>query len=272
MSAIEVSNALAVSDVFARPAGTPPADGHPGTGPQALPAADPNAGRLSERLFEICERAGLLLDVQLGPQAWIEAIREQGGWVNPAFDPAASDVDETNTGSVVVRDGDGRFLACNAVRCYTTDSFVGTMRRGELFHRPDHPNATPLPTIMPAGYDVAGRVCYSGGTLVDAAARGKRLAVLTTRLVRTLGEAAFRADWHTGHIFHTRTGEMPDKPYGFQRITPCLEGLPIPERPQSQTLYFVELSRAEFRDALTRDLARLKAEGRQNLDDLALLV
>ncbi len=256
---IDGRRAQALAETGARPA------------TRTWPPVDPKAAAMTEKLARICETAGLLLDLQMGSQAWIDAIAEQGGWVNPTFDPLQSEVDETTTGSVVIRDGDGRFLACNAVRLFETDSFVATMRRGELFHRPGHPNSTPLQPILPAGYDLGGRISYSGGTLVDPAARGKRLALLTTRLVRLIGEQVFRADWHAGHIFHTRSGEMPAKPYGFQRITPCLEALTIPERPQPQTLYLVELSRAEFREQLAADLERLEAEGRENLDDLALL-
>ncbi|MGP1256960.1 MAG: hypothetical protein ACTS10_21260 [Kiloniellales bacterium] len=243
----------------------------PASRPQPLPSVDPNATRLSTYLARICEKAELLLDIQLGPQAWIEAIAEQGGWLNPTFDPRSSDADESNSGSVVLRDGTGRVLACNAVRLFETDSFVSLLSSGELFHRLGHPNRTPQHSILPAGYDLSGRISYSGGTLVDPSARGRRLALLTTRLVRLIGERFFRADWHAGVIFHTRDGKMPDKPYGFQRITPCLDALTIPERPQAQTLFLVELSRAEFRLQLASNMARLQAEGREDLDDLALL-
>ena len=243
----------------------------PASQPQLLPSVDPNATRLAAYLDRLCEKADLLLDIQLGPQAWIEAIREQDGWLNPTFDPRSSDADESNSGSVVLRDGNGRVLACNAVRLFETDSFVSLLSSGDLFHRLGHPNRTPQRSILPAGYDLAGRISYSGGTLVTPSARGRRLALLTTRLVRLIGERLFRADWHTGVIFHTRDGRMPDKPYGFQRITPCLEALTIPERPQAQTLFLVELSRAEFRLQLASDLARLQAKGHEDLDDLALL-
>ncbi|WP_162906912.1 hypothetical protein [Algihabitans albus] len=240
--------------------------------PQPWSPIDPNAPVLAEQLARICEKAGLLLDIQLGPQAWIEAISEQGGWLNPTFDPDCSDLDESDSGSVVIRDEEGRFLACNAVRLFETETFSSLIQSGGLFHRPGHRNRTALQTILPEGYDLSGRISYSGGTLVDPAMRGRRLALLTTRLVRLMGERFFRADWHTGTIFHTRTSELPPKPYGFQRVIPCLDALTIPERTQRQTLFLVELSRMEFRRQLADNVARLAADGRQNLDDLALLV
>jgi hypothetical protein len=90
-------------------------------------------------------------------------------------------------------------------------------------------------------------------------------------MVRLIGERFWGADWHAGHIFNTRQGALPPKPYGFQRVTPCMARLPMIERPQEQTLYLVELSRAEFLETAARDLAALDAHGRQHLDDLALL-
>ncbi|WP_421708273.1 hypothetical protein [Algihabitans sp.] len=239
--------------------------------PQNWPPLDPNTLKLAERLARLCEASGILLDIQRGPQTWVETISEQNGWLNPTFDPMCSDLDESNSGSVVLRRADGRFLACNAVRFFEIESFAALLRSGGLFHRPGHRNRTAMRPILPRAYDLSGRISYSGGTLVDPAMRGRGLALLTTRLVRLMGERFFRADWHTGTIFHTRRSELPSKPYGFQRVLPCLEALTIPERQQPQTLFLVELSRLEFRRQLADNVARLTTEGRQNLNDLALL-
>ena len=228
---------------------------------------------LGTYLIRLCESAGWDCRIAEGPGLWKAAMLEQGGWVNPTFDPAKSLVDERNTASVVIRDAEAGFVACNALRLFVTESFKEVVRSGELFYGPNMRLLNGLPLILPeTAADLSGRIGYSGGTLVSRRHRGKRLGLLTTRLVRLLAHRLYRADAHAGHIFQNRPSDpWPRNPYHFARCTPCLPSLEIPDRQEDYLLFLVDIGQAEFLAQVRRNLRKLVGEGDQTLDDLALL-
>ena len=229
---------------------------------------------LGRHLIGICENEGWTCQIEEGSGLWKETMLKQQGWINPTFDPEKSIVDESNTASVVIRDADSDFVACNALRLFVTKSFREVIRTGELFYGPSMRLINGLPMILPEDFeDFSGRVGYSGGTLISPRYRGKRLGLLTTRFVRLLADRWFDASHHAGHIFQNRPLDpWPRHPYHFTRCTPCLPALEIPDRSQSQLLFLVDISQAEFLAQVRRNVRKLVREGDQTLDDLALLV
>ena len=229
--------------------------------------------RLGNHLIALCENAGWDCQIAEGPELWKETMLDEAGWINPTFDPEKSLVHERNTASVVIRDSKSDFVACNALRLFTTDSFREVMRTGELFYGPSMRLLNGLRVILPDHFaDLAGRIGYSGGTLVSPRHRGKRLGLMTTRLVRLLADRLFDADVHAGHIFQNRPSDpWPRHPYHFARCTPCMPNLDIPDRREGYLLFLVDISQAEFLAQVRRNLRKLVREGNKTLDDLSLL-
>ena len=230
--------------------------------------------KLASHLVSICESEGWVCEIAEGPDLWKETIVEAGGWLNPGFDPDKSDVSEANCASIVIREGNGDFIACNALRVFVAESFRYVMARGDLFYDPSVTRLlNGVPLCLEDNYeDLNGRIGYSGGTLVAPRHRGKRLGMMTTRLVRLLAERLYKADHHTGLIFQNRPDDpWPKNPYHFARCRPCMPYLRIPDRQQDQLLFLVDLSREEFLSQTRRNVRQLVREGDKTLNDLALL-
>lgn len=229
--------------------------------------------QFGSQLVRICEEQNWTCQISDDIDDWKDVMLAEGGWVNPTFDPEKSEVDRTNTACVVIREANGRFVACNAVRIFFTDSFREVMASGELFYGRGIGLFRQLPLILPDDFtDISGRIGYSGGTLISPRHRGKKLGLLTTRLVRVLAERLFRANHHAGHIFQNRPDDpCPQFPYHFLRCVPCMPHLRIPDREQDQLLFLVDISRTEFLAQVRRNVRQLVREGNQTLDDLALL-
>ncbi len=241
--------------------------------PAAAAASGQVARALLDRLVAICQNEDWTVDIDPGTQSWKDTMTVEGFWQNPCFDPEKSDVDESNSLTVTIRESDGRFVAINALRFWQTDSFNEIIAAGELFYGRNCPLIRPLPLVLPKSYpDLAGMIGYSGGTVISPERRGQRLGLMTTRLVRCLAELSVQPDHHVGHFFHTRSGERPpDHPYHFARCTKCLSHLPIPDRPEPHPLWMLDMTREEFLAQARRDVAKLAEEGQEKLHDLALL-
>ena len=230
--------------------------------------------QLASHLIEVCENEGWVCDIVEGPELWKRTISDAGGWLNPGFDPDKSDVTEANCVSIAIRDAKGDFVACNALRLFVTDSFKFIMGRGDLFYGPTTTRLlNGMPLCLDNDYrDISGRIGYSGGTLVAERYQGRRIGVLTTRLVRLLGERLYRADHHTGLIFQNRPDDpWPKNPYDFARCRSCMPYMRIPDRHQDQPLLLVDISREEFLSQVRRNVRQLVGKGHKTLDDLALL-
>ncbi len=229
--------------------------------------------RFGNHLVSICENEGWTCQIAEGPELWKEAIVSAGGWINPTFDRDKSKVNNSNSASVVVRDRQGEFVACNALRVFVTDSFRDVIATGALFYGPSMRLLNGLDVILPEEFpDLAGRIGYSGGTLISPRHRAKRLGLMMTRFVRLLGERLFDANHHTGHIFQNRPEDpQPRNPYHFARCTPCLPSLMIPDRQQDQLLFLIDISQAEFLSQVRRNVRKLVSEGNKTLRDLTLL-
>lgn len=229
--------------------------------------------RFGSQLVRMCEEENWTCQISDDIQDWKSAMLAEDGWINPTFDPEKSDVDQSNSACVIIREADGGFVACNAVRIFFTDSFREVMASGELFYGRGIGLFRQLPLILPVDFtDISGRIGYSGGTLISSKHRGKKLGLLTTRLVRVLAERLFSANHHAGHIFQNRPHDpWPQFPYHFLRCVPCMPHLHIPDRKQDQMLFLVDISRAEFLTQVRRDVRKLVGEGDQTLNDLALL-
>lgn len=230
--------------------------------------------QLANHLMAICENEGWTCRITQGTGHWLDTITAQEGWVNPTFDPDKSPVDRTNSASIVLTDRDGGFVACNAYRLFITDSFKGVLSSGELFYGPSMRLLKGLPVILPDTFrDPSGKVGYSGGTLINKRYRGKRLGLLTTRLVRLIGERVHTVDHHAGNIFQNRPNDpFPKHPYHFARCTPCMPYMRIPDRREDLLIFLLDSTRAEFLTQVRRDVGKLVREGHKTLDDLALLV
>ena len=229
---------------------------------------------LGTHLMAICENQGWMCVVEAGPGLWKKTMLAEDGWINPTFNADKSPVDRTNSASVVIRDRNGAFVACNAYRLFETGSFAGVLSSGELFYRDDLRPANGLQTILPPDFqDFAGRVGYSGGTMISRRYRGKRLGLLTTRLVRVYGERVHKVDHHAGNIFQNRPNDpYPRHPYHFRRCTLCMPHMRIPDRREEYLIFLLESTRAEFLAQVRRDVGQLVREGDKTLNDLALLI
>ncbi len=230
--------------------------------------------QLGTRLMEMCWNEGWSCVISEGTAYWKETIAAEGGWVNPTFDPDKSQVDETNSASVVIRDQAGDFVACNGFRLFLTDSFKLVLSSGGLFYGPSMRLLKGLPVILPPDFrDLSGKVGYSGGTLISTRHRGRRLGLLVTRLVRLIGEQAYTVDHHVGNIFQNQPNLPPPRhPYHFARCTICMPYMRIPDRHEDRLIFLLDSLRAEFLAQVRRDLGNLVGEGNKTLDDLALLV
>lgn len=229
--------------------------------------------RFGSQLVSICEEQDWTCQISDDIRDWKAVMLAEDGWINPTFDPEKSEVDSSNTACIIIREANGAFVACNAVRIFFTESFREVMESGELFYGRGIGLFRRLPLILPEDFqDIAGRIGYSGGTLISSRHQGKKLGLLTTRMVRVLAERLFRANHHTGHIFQNRPDDpWPRFPYHFPRCVPCMPHLRIPDRRQDQLLFLLDISRAEFLAQVRRDVGKLVREGNQTLDDLALL-
>lgn len=231
-----------------------------------------NVLRFGRYLMEICTNEGWTCEITPGARALKQAFNDQKAWFNPGMDPDKSPLNESNSLSVIIRDGDGRFVASNGLRLFLTESFNAVMQHYGEFYGNALRVLHPVELILPDDYpDLVGSIAYSGGTLVAPHMRGRKLGMLTTRLVRVLGERLFRADHHAGHLFQNHPGGPVTQPYHFTRCVPCKPHLHIPDRWQDDTLYLVEMTREEFLAQVDRNLAELVAQGDQTLADLALL-
>lgn len=230
--------------------------------------------RLATRLLAMCENEGWSCRITHGTGHWIETIKAQDGWVNPTFNPDKSPVDRGNSASIVIRDRNDDFVACNAYRLFVTESFKSVLSSGELFYGPAMRLLNGLPLILPETFsDLRGRVGYSGGTLIARRHRGRRLGLLTTRLVRLIGERLHAVDHHAGNIFQNRPNDpFPKHPYHFARCTPCMPNMRIPDRQEDHVILLLESTHAEFIAQVRRDIGKLVGEGDETLGDLALLV
>jgi len=192
----------------------------------AEPRLDPRTESAPQAVLDwftaICEAEGWTLTIEPGCEAWLRVVEREGHWVNPCFDPSKSDVDETNSLSIVIeRTASGTFVAGNTLRVWRTSSFLDVIESGEIYYAKRAPEHRPLPLIRPADYpDLSGLIGYSGGTVVDPALRGARVGLMTTRMARLLAEVSFRVDHHTGLCFYPPQydGPMPGAGDRFGQI------------------------------------------------------
>ena len=242
--------------------------------PPASGSCDLDVLWLGNYLVSICENEGWTCQIAEGPELWKEAIVSVGGWLNPGFDPEKSDVDRSNSASVVIAKQNGEIVACNAMRFFVTKSFKFIMGRGDLFYGPTTTrliNGMPL-CLEDDHEDFGGKIGYSGGTYIAEKHRGSRLGLMVTRFVRLIAEQLHSADFHAGLIFQNRLNDpRPRNPYHFARCRMCMPYMRLPDRHQDQPLLLVDIDRQEFMAQVGRDVRQFVRKGDQTLDDLSLL-
>lgn len=179
---------------------------------------------------------------------WAETMRRIPGnaFVNPAFDPASSELTAEDSFWLDVRAGSQTIATC-AARLFLTADLLDLMRTMRLWLAEPPAEHGTLTVAAPAGMPViGGRVGHEGGLWVHPQHRKRGLSALLPHLARALGAREWDLDWQTG-IARRGIGEcgIANWAYGMPHVERCFDGY-FPLTRSIERFYLVYMDRAEL--------------------------
>jgi hypothetical protein len=219
---------------------------------------------------------GLEAEFSVDMSEWVDTIRSapKNGGVNPAYDPAHSDLSASNSFWIRLFEPDSeRTVACIANRIYETDDFLDLWRTQRLWYSrgPREVIELVVPADMPG---IAGRVGHHGGLWIHPDWRKHGLSGYLTKLTRCASLRQFEVDWHCGSVFAAIAEKglptAPETGYGYPHMVLAIDGW-FPATQRHERFYMPWISRPEMLEQLGAELERLIGHRDQQPVRLAVL-
>ena len=201
---------------------------------------------------------GLTLHTDDDMNAFVDYLsrQEETHGVPTSHDPRLCYLHPGNSFWIYVRHTlSGDIVACHAQRLIITDDFVEECMAQTLFE-----NLAPNLDTEPLGIDEAddvrfsGRIVFGGGTYIRPDWRGTGLLIFN-RASRTIALRHFRADYLCGMQMNTaRRQDLALNGFNFAHVIPFIKG-GLPRKPQADDVQVSWSSRAEWMEAIRRELA-----------------
>ena len=208
------------------------------------------------------EKLGLTLHADHDMQAFVDYLgrQQETHGVPTSHDPRRCYLHPGNSFWLYVRHTQsGDIVACHAQRLIITDDFVEECMAQTLFE-----NLAPSLDVEPLGIDEAddsrfsGRIVFGGGLYIRPDWRGAGLLIFS-RVSRTIALRHFRADYFCGMQLNTkRRRALALTGFDFAHVKPFIKG-GLPRKPQADDVQLSWSSRAEWLDAIRRELANQDA-------------
>jgi GNAT superfamily N-acetyltransferase len=158
--------------------------------------------------------------------------RHRGVAVNPAFDPAASDLAAADFW-VALEEPEAGPVGWAAFKTITTNDLARSIARGTLWYRHGfaaHGGPAEMRLLGPS-VRLAGTIGHAGALWIDPLWRGLGLARALAHLVRAIGFRDGRAMLEVGFVSDgLAVSGVPVESYGYLHVEPCIDGLFPPLR------------------------------------------
>ena len=205
---------------------------------------------------------GLTLHVDTDMHAFVDYLsrQEQTHGVPTSHDPHRCHLHPGNSFWVYIKhDASGDVVGCQAQRLIVTDDFVEECLAQTLFE-----DLTPSLDIEPLGaneaddFRLSGRIVFGGGLYIRPDWRGVGLLIFN-RASRSIGLRHFKADYFCGmQLNTTRRRALALTGFDFTHVKPFIKG-GLPRKPQADDVQLAWSSRAEWMEAIRRELGNQDA-------------
>ena len=206
---------------------------------------------------------GLTLHVDTDMQAFVDYLsrQEQTHGVPTSHNPERCYLHPGNSFWVYVQHTEtGDIVACHGQRLIVTDDLLADCMAQTFFE-----DLTPNLDVTPLNIDdveevrLAGRILYGGGTYIRPDWRGGGLLIFN-RASRSIALRHFKADYVCGLLMNTpRRRDLALTGFDYAHTVPLITG-GLPRKPEADDVQFSWSSRAEWMEAIRRELGSQDAE------------
>lgn len=231
------------------------------------------ARRYAAESIALLRRSGFTVAMEFDLSDWAQIMEtaENSILTNPAFDPAHSRLDASNSFWLRISDKHGT-CAVIADKLVVCDDYLEELRSCRMYYAdPTETQRIELAQDLPFGR-FSGRIGCAGGLWVHPRARKQGLSWLLPRLVRSYSVQFWGVDRHCAVVVEsTRSSGLVEQAYGFQDVHLLTTGyFPPAEKPV--TVYVIHISRDEILEQFSVDLEAIAQDRDQKVRDVATIV